>query len=295
MASISGVGSSWASSTQIQGARPPKPTAEQMFQKIDSDGSGGVDATELQTVLSKVAEKSGVSSGVDAQELLTQSDANSDGHLSSDELEQAMQTLRPPTSTMEFAQSRHMGRSAGQGDDLFGKVDADSSGGLSETELQSLMDKMGTAGGAEEAPSASDRLAALDTDGNGELSESEFEAGRPQGGPQGMAGGPQGMEGPQGMPPPRSGGVSSAGSSTNIDPMDTNEDGVVSAQERAAAAAQAEESALQSLFETVDTDGNGQINKAEVSDFIQQLADQYTEMAGGSFGNNTGSTVNTLA
>jgi hypothetical protein len=72
-------------------------------------------------------------------------------------------------------------------------------------------------------------------------------------------------------PPPPAGGAASASSSTETDPLDTNGDGVVSAQERAAAEAQ---DPLQALMQSIDSDGDGQISGKEVEGFVSQLAGQ---------------------
>lgn len=319
MTSISGLGSNaWATAQSSQTNRQAR-MQERMFQKTDSDGSGGVDATELQATLDKVVSKSGISIDTTAADLLTQADANGDGSLSSDELGTAMQSvLPPPPSTMDFAQSRSAGKSGGAGDDLFGKVDTDSSGTLDETELQTLLDHMANGPGSSttgttetdstSSTAAADMLAALDTDGDGSLSESEFDAGRPDNGGQG--GGMAAMGANRPPPPPGgmggAGGVGGAGStssssststSTTYDPLDTNEDGVVSALERAAA--NTETSALDKLFSSADADSDGQLSKTELTDFVQQLAEQltsqYTQVASGNFSDTTGQTVNVLA
>ena len=111
---------------------------------------------------------------------------------------------------------------------------------------------MNRMGESDSDTAASDRLAERDTDGDGSLSATEFEAGRPQG-----PGGP--------------GGGGGAASSTETDPLDTNGDGVVSAEERAAAA---EEDPLQALMQSIDSDGDGQISAKEVEGFVHQLAGQ---------------------
>lgn len=317
MTSISGLGSNaWATAQSSQTNRQAR-MQERMFQKTDSDGSGGIDATELQATLDKVASKSGVSIDTTAADLLTQADADGDGSLSSDELGTAMQSvLPPPPSTMDFAQSRGAGKAGGPGDDLFGKVDADGSGTLDETELQTLLDHMANGPGSStsdttetdstSSTAAADMLATLDTDGDGSLSESEFDAGRPGNGGQG--GGMEAMGGNRPPPPPGgmggAGGVSgtasasgSSGTSATYDPLDTNEDGVVSALERAAAST--DTSALDKLFTAADADSDGQLSKTELTDFVQQLAEQltsqYTQVASGNFSDTTGQTVNVLA
>ena len=174
MSTISGVSGSsnaWAALNTQRSQHQAK-----MFAKVDTDGSGGVDQTELGSMLSDISEKTGVSLG-DAKELFSQMDSNSDGSLSSDELDTGMQALMPPPpSTMEFAQSRGMGGSGGSQDDLFAKVDTDGDGAVSQDELKVLTDKIEEDTGQD----LSEDFAKLDTDGDGALSQTEFESGRPQ-------------------------------------------------------------------------------------------------------------------
>ena len=226
MSTISGVSGSsnaWAALNTQRSQHQAK-----MFAKVDTDGSGGVDQTELGSMLSDISEKTGVSLG-DAKELFSQMDSNSDGSLSSDELDTGMQALMPPPpSTMEFAQSRGMGGSGGSQDDLFAKVDTDGDGAVSQDELKLLTDKIEDDTGQD----LSEDFAKLDTDGDGALSQTEFESGRPQP-PQGgqAAQGPEGAGGPRGPGGP--GGAQGASSSdTTYDALDTNQDGVVSEVER---------------------------------------------------------------
>lgn len=290
MSSISGLGSAGGAWGQMpmQGARQAK-MQEKMFEKADSDGSGGIDATELQAALDDVSSKTGNSLSTSASDLLTQSDSNGDGVLSSDEMASAMQSVMPPPpSTMEFAQSRS--GQGGGGDDLFGKVDTDGDGSISETELQSLMDKMASDGNTSasgDATSASDMFAQLDTDGDGALSESEFAAGRQQ---------PQDMQAMGGMPPPPPpggmGGASDSASSGSYDQLDTNQDGVVSMAERLAGG---ESTSVTDLFNSIDSDGDGALSSAEVDSFMQQLTEQYSQVASGNYSSSTGSNVNALA
>ena len=73
-----------------------------MFAKVDTDGSGGVDLTELSTLVSDISKKTGVSLG-DSKELFNKMDSNADGSLSSDELGQGMKDIMPPPSTVSLA------------------------------------------------------------------------------------------------------------------------------------------------------------------------------------------------
>jgi Ca2+-binding EF-hand superfamily protein len=180
---VSGSGDAWAAmkaqKNQMQ---------EKMFAKVDTDSSGGVDKSELQGLLTSVAQKTGVTNNSSSDELFSKMDSNSDGSLSSDELDQGMQSVMPPPpSTLEFAQSR-----------------------------------------------------------------SEDASGAP--------------------PPPGGAGGSGSAASSTYDPLDINEDGTVSAQERMAASTSTDP--LQTLFEAIDANGDSQISSSESDTFIQQLTSQ---------------------
>ena len=277
MTTISSVSSAW-SSASVQRASRPGPSPQQLLSKIDADGSGGVDSTELQGLLDKVAKKTGVSSDTSAADLLTKFDANSDGNLNADELGKTMQSFMPAPSTMDFVQSRSSADSTseatnGTGDDLFGTVDSDGDGAVSKTELQALLEAMSGGTASQTGVSSDDAFAALDTDGDGSLTQTEFDAGRP----------PEGSAPPAGgMPPPPggsrgAGGTQDASATTTYDALDTNEDGVVSLTERLAGATSTlEQDAVSALFSAIDTDGDQTISESESKTFIDQLTSQFT-------------------
>ena len=238
-----------------------------MFAKVDTDGSGGVDQTELSTMLSDISAKTGTSLG-DSKELFSKMDSNADGSLSSDELAKGMKDLLPPPSTMEFAQSRT--QSGQKEDDLFSKVDTNGDGSVDASELKVLTDKIQSDTGQD----VSAQFSKLDTDGNGALSQAEFEAGRPQ--PPDGAQGTQGTQSadatqrPAGPPPAHgaggAGGAQAAsGSSASYDPLDTNKDGTVSELERLAGA-------LKDLAQTQDASGKS--GSSEIAKLAQKLYDQ---------------------
>lgn len=280
MSTISGVssaGDAWANMKAQRSQMQAK-----MFTKVDTDSSGGVDKTELQSLLDDVAKKTGVTNSSNTNELFSKMDSNSDGSLSSDELGQGMQSIMPPPpSTMDFAKARSDSSSTSGEDDLFGKVDTDGNGSVSKEEMQSLMklmDKLASDSGSDSSSSSSstsstsssDLFSKLDTDSDGSLSKAEFEAGRPQGGK-----GPQGAGGMPPPPPPGGAGSSSA-SSTTYDPLDTNEDGVVSAQERLAGSSSTDP--LQALFKAIDTNSDSKTSTSESDAFIKQLTSQIEAM-----------------
>lgn len=279
MTTIHSVSSAW-SSASVQRASRPAPSPERLLSKLDADGSGGVNDTELQGLLDDVAKKTGVSSQTSAADLVKQYDSDGDGSLNADELGKTMQSVLPaPPSTMAFAQSRGNSDAAtGQaGDDLFGKVDSDGDGSVSQTELQALLEAMSDGTASKTGVSSDDVFSQLDADGDGKLSEAEFDAGRPSA----EAGG--GMQAMGGMPPPggpggpgRPGGAdASADSTTTYDPLDTNEDGVVSLTERlAGSTSSVEQDASTALFNAIDTDGDATISTSESQAFIDQLTRQ---------------------
>ena len=283
MTSISSVSSSAWSGMGMQRSQRATPSPERLMSKIDTDQSGGVNDTELQGLLDKVAQKTGTQ--LSAADVRTQFDTDGNGQLSSDELGKTMQSILPPPSTMDFAQQRASSStnadSTGEaGDDLFAKVDTDGDNAISSTELQALLEAMSGGTASQTGVSSDDAFATLDTDGDGSLTQAEFDAGRPAG--QGGHGG--GIGGPGGMPPPPPAGAAqdsdSSTASAQDDALDTNGDGVVSLSERLAGqTASVQQDAVAALFQSIDTDGDQQISSSESSAFIQALTSAYGSSA----------------
>lgn len=122
---LGGVGPSWSSGQSRRAEHEAR-----MFAKVDSDGSGSVDATELAAMLEKGP--LGGQAG-DSAELLKKMDSDGDGSLSQDELSQGMRDLMPkPSSTMDFAQAR----GAADEGDAFAGLDGDGDGQLSRAEFE---------------------------------------------------------------------------------------------------------------------------------------------------------------
>ena len=185
IAMVGGTSSAWSD----LGASRASAMKEKMFAKVDSDGSGGVDGSELQAMLDKVSERSGQSLG-SADELLTKMDSNADGSLDANELDSGMKSLLPPPSTtLAFAGQR-------------------------------------------------------------------------SGGAGGHPGGPP----PGGPPPAKAASSEDSSSSASTDPMDTNGDGTVSAQERATAALEQLVQLLRDAYsQTVDAGQSGAQTSASLS------------------------------
>jgi len=115
----------------------------------------------------------------------------------------------------------------GQMGNPFEKIDSNGDGSIDKTELSSFDEMVGRSGDVDQ------KISKLDADDDGLVSQEEFESGRPQGPPPGMVSGMQagGMKG---------GGIQSLldmlnsseeESSSSIDPLDTNGDGIVDAEE----------------------------------------------------------------
>lgn len=191
MTTISGLGSAGSAWSGVAGARSTQ-MRDKMFARVDSDGSGNVDKTELQSMLDHISQKSGISLG-NADDLFSSMDTDGNGSLTEDELDQGMKSLMPPpSSTMDFAQQRTAAASG---------------------------------------------------------------SGRPERPPR--------CDGP----PP--GNAASSATSSSSDPLDTNGDGTVSAQERMAGD-------IKALLAQADTDGNSTLSKAESSAFAEKLASLFS-------------------
>jgi Ca2+-binding EF-hand superfamily protein len=69
-----------------------RPDPQQMFNRTDKDGSGGIDSSELSTMADKIAEDTGIE--IDAESLMAEYDGDGDGVLNQDEANAAMESLR---------------------------------------------------------------------------------------------------------------------------------------------------------------------------------------------------------
>ena len=285
--STSTASEAWASrKTQMQA---------KMFAKADANGDGSVDKSELGTLLSKTSQKTGQS--VDTSAAFSTMDADNSGSLSSDELQKGMEKLMPPRSTMEFAQARN---SSGTNpmEAFFSTLDSDGDGSLNTDELQALADEVKAQTGVD----VSDKLSQLASEDDGTVSKDAFmSAMRPDGPPPAGAGGP-----PQGAggPPPAGGGKGAGGasgvsstdsSSQTYDPLDINQDGVVSEMERLVGALTADSttstSGTSSAASTAAED-SASTNRFDLAQFASQM---YAEIARNWSSTTSTSTLNTVA
>jgi Ca2+-binding EF-hand superfamily protein len=283
ISSASGLSNAWANAHTQRIQRQAK-----LFAKVDSNGSGGVDKTELQSLLDDINQKTGKT--LDADKLFAAMDGNSDGSLSSAELAKGMKAvMRPAHSTMDFAQKRSGEAGAKE---LFNQVDTNSNGSVDETEMKAFTDKV-KADTGHDSPTT---FAKLDSNSDGKLTQAEFTAGKSSGGSKGTGRAEEaenaadtddarGVKGVGGPPPSggsgaaqgfkAAGGTGGTGSttsaSTSYDPLDSNHDGTVSELERLAGA-------LKDLVSTIESSNSGSGYKTNES--ILKLAKQvYAQIA----------------
>ena len=149
-----GAGSAWADLSARHASR-----REKAFSKADSDGSGGVDPTELQTLLAQAQGATAGTGSTSTQDeaLFKKMDSDGNGSLDAGELDVGMRALTsPPPSTMGFAQSRGAGGDdaggpppdgglAGLMDQIAQASDTDGDGSLDQDELGKLGDTLASA------------------------------------------------------------------------------------------------------------------------------------------------------
>ena len=174
---ISGIGS-FSDYSQMSSMRS---RMENPFEKLDSNGDGSLDKTEISSMAEKLSEMRGES--VDAGQIISKLDSDGDGLVNQEEFE-AGRPQGPPSGMMGGG----MPGSAARGLlDEFEEMDSDGDGLLDETEFGSMTEML--SGMTGESIDAGRIISKLDTDGDGLVSQEEFEAGRPQGPPPGMMGG----------------------------------------------------------------------------------------------------------
>jgi len=187
-------------------------------------------------------------------------------------------------------------RASATKDKMFAKVDKDGSASIDKSELQGMLDQMSEKSGTT-AANADDLLGKMDSDGNGSLNKDELDAGMKSLMPKPsstMAFAQQRTEGGGPPPPPPSGGEGGGGStsatsgSSSADPLDTNGDGVVSPEERAAGEMK---DLMNTLVSAMDADGDKKVSKDEQDSFNVKLDQAFasSSSSGSSDSNDTSS------
>lgn len=247
---ISSIGSSGYSQSMTamwgQKSRPdPEEMAQELFTSTDADGSGGITLEEMTEAIAAKSDGSG--NGPDAEELFNSMDTDGDGVVTEEEHEAGLASMHKDLAQASMLTSMSMTSLA---DELFSETDADGDGAITAEELATaIAARNEETGGTVDADAL---FELLDADGDGSITAEEHAEGLAS-----MGGGEQ----TQAMAPPAppAGGASSEEEDDSFDAADTNEDGVVSAEEL-----------LASLG--IDTDGDGSLSAAEFGSVLSGLS-----------------------
>ena len=114
-----------------------RPDPAGMFNKVDSDGNGGVSQSELDVLVQDISSKTGNS--IDSTNAVTTYDADGNGELSGDELKSFMEAsgIKPPPPPG--------GSSTTSAESIISQYDTNGDGVLSSDELQGYLDTSDTA------------------------------------------------------------------------------------------------------------------------------------------------------
>lgn len=161
----------------------PDPAA--VFEKTDTDGSGGLDQTEFESLAGRISEATGEE--VDAEALFATYDEDGDGVLSEDETQALMADNRPEGPPPGPPPGGRMGGMQGGAppdlSQIVSNADEDEDGSIDETEAQQLAELISNAN--DEDMDVASLFEAYDADADGVLSEEEaltaLEENRPEG------------------------------------------------------------------------------------------------------------------
>lgn len=187
ISSINGSGS-YMSMMYSQSVQQPKKDSSQFFNEIDTDGNGSIGETELTSMAENFAAMTGETISVDGA--ITTYDTDGDGELSQEEMKIFMDENVPPPPDMaegmsgqdDFSMSALMNMMGNiqnteeeESDDFFSRIDTDGDGGISQSELTTLVEDF-TEKTGETIAIDDDTIATYDTDGDGQLSAEELKA-----------------------------------------------------------------------------------------------------------------------
>ncbi|MBI5558222.1 MAG: EF-hand domain-containing protein [Deltaproteobacteria bacterium] len=174
MSAIDGLGSSM---NMMYAMGMQRPNQQQMSSKVDTDGSGKVDQTELTAFADGLYEKTGIE--INTEEALSSYDTDGDGGLSEEEMLAMMSSyMSPPPIMGSDGQSQATGRMSGSlsrpdKQEMFNTIDTDGSGTIDETELASFIEQLAEDTGI--TMDAENALSTYDADGDGSLSHEEMD------------------------------------------------------------------------------------------------------------------------
>jgi Ca2+-binding EF-hand superfamily protein len=200
--------------------KDPAQMAEELFSSTDADGSGTIDQEELTAAL---AARSRGGQGPDAAELFSALDADGDGLVTEEEHESGLAAMHKDLAQASMLTNMSMGQGMSSlAEALFSETDADGDGSITEEELTAAVAAKNEESGG--SVDAEELFTLMDADGDGLITAAEHSAGL------------ESLQEGNALPP-RGGGAPSASTSdsdeeaASYDVADTNEDGVVDAEE----------------------------------------------------------------
>ncbi|MBW2605134.1 MAG: EF-hand domain-containing protein, partial [Deltaproteobacteria bacterium] len=134
----------------------------------------------------------------------------------------------------------------------FEKIDSNGDGSIKKTELSSFAGEISEMTGR--SVDVDQMISKFDADNDGLISQEKFKAGRPEGAPPDMMGMMGGMQGGGMQPPLDMPNRSEAESSSSIDLLDTNGDGVVDPEEAKSGSNYLIQKYLSQMFNTLSQD-----------------------------------------
>lgn len=160
--------------------------AEATFKALDTDSSGGISTTEFQSFLDSMPtdtrsallaaqeNSSSSSSSSTTSSLFSSIDSDGDGSVTQTELDGFMKSNAPaggppPPPPPDEASENSEGD---PNSDLFAALDADQSGGVSESELSDFLSKASSSSSTD----SSSLFGSIDSDSDGSITEAELQA-----------------------------------------------------------------------------------------------------------------------
>lgn len=152
---------------------------ENLFGKMDADGNGSIERSELSSFIDQVSSQTGATASSSSDDVFATLDGDGDGSISAAELEdngaQLFDQLRQQLMNTMLETMR--GLSQQDSDDMFSKIDTNQDGSIDKAELTTFSELRAPDGGtAFKAPSVDDIFASDDSDGDGTISKDEFQA-----------------------------------------------------------------------------------------------------------------------
>ena len=143
VSSSMGLSAMLQSGSQCRGPRDTQALQEKLFAKLDVNGDGGIDESELKDFLSYAASSSGGTSQVDSAQLAKSLDSNGDGAIDKSELAAGVKSLFDALRSQLMSSGGAAGaKAAGRPDpaELFAKIDSNSDGSIDKDELGAFME-----------------------------------------------------------------------------------------------------------------------------------------------------------